>query len=694
MALSAKFVSPALKAVMAHKPERTLMSDTEGAYVPVVMRVTSDQSVEALKAMGVVIWHERDDLAIGSVPVDLLAEVADSGWIYDIDSSECSVPEMDKGSVSVGLDKIRSGCDLNRDYTGKGVVVGFSDIGFDPGHVNFRRVDGSHRTVKLSHYDGHNGLRQVAEGEAEVARWTTDRVDKYHATHVCGIMAGSAPGSPYDGVARDAEIVGTTSSMYDAEILAGIEDVVRYARSQGKPAVVNLSLSSMTGPHDGTQLFNEYIDKLGSESIICVSAGNEAENHYVVSKRLTEDDNSAATAFIEAWEWTGFHVEGVVDFWSDNREPLSPELLIIDESTFSISDALPLPVGEVIVASREYADEYPGSVVLEEFDRLFSGVVMVFGEVNPLNDRYNVYVEMDFSPRKQETPKGWSDTWLGLRLSGKAGTLVQGYASQSIHMSRKAPELLNGEGAGSINDIATARKVISVGAYSSRDRVTDLDGKECVFPRFEEEQIGYFSSYGTTVDGRKLPLVSAPGAPVVSSISSVYLDNGGTFSPMVYKQHFMGKDYFWVPESGTSMSSPLVAGGVALWLEADPSLKVEDVQEILRRSSPLPSYATDPRWGCGKFDMYAGLRMVLEESGLENVKPSVAPTVERVGDRLRVLSHGDRPVVCALYDISGCLIERRESLRVEMDLGGLTPGVYLLEVRFGDSQREIVKLMR
>ncbi|MEE0979757.1 MAG: S8 family serine peptidase, partial [Muribaculaceae bacterium] len=161
-----------------------------------------------------------------------------------------------------------------------------------------------------------------------------------------------------------------------------------------------------------------------------------------------------------------------------------------------------------------------------------------------------------------------------------------------------------------------------------------------------------------------------------------------------YKQHFMGKDYFWVPESGTSMSSPLVAGGVALWLEADPSLKVEDVQEILRRSSPLPSYATDPRWGCGKFDMYAGLRMVLEESGLENVKPSVAPTVERVGDRLRVLSHGDRPVVCALYDISGCLIERRESLRVEMDLGGLTPGVYLLEVRFGDSQREIVKLMR
>ena len=30
----------------------------------------------------------------------------------------------------------------------------------------------------------------------------------------------------------------------------------------------------------------------------------------------------------------------------------------------------------------------------------------------------------------------------------------------------------------------------------------------------------------------------------------------------------------------------------------------------------------------------------------------------------------------------------------EMDLGGLTPGVYLLEVRFGDSQREIVKLMR
>ncbi len=42
---------------------------------------------------------------------------------------------------------------------------------------------------------------------------------------------------------------------------------------------------------------------------------------------------------------------------------------------------------------------------------------------------------------------------------------------------------------------------------------------------------------------------------------------------------------YWKQEVGTSMSTPFVAGSIALWLEANPDLNVNDVKEIIRKTA-------------------------------------------------------------------------------------------------------------
>jgi hypothetical protein len=66
--------------------------------------------------------------------------------------------------------------------------------------------------------------------------------------------------------------------------------------------------------------------------------------------------------------------------------------------------------------------------------------------------------------------------------------------------------------------------------------------------------------------------------------------------------------------SGTSMSCPHIAGIVALMLQADPSLPISKVREILRRSA-LHDSETGPdwnvTWGAGKVSASGAVRTVL-----------------------------------------------------------------------------------
>ena len=145
---------------------------------------------------------------------------------------------------------------------------------------------------------------------------------------------------------------------------------------------------------------------------------------------------------------------------------------------------------------------------------------------------------------------------------------------------------------------------------------------------------------------------------------------------------------------GTSMSAPVVAGSVAQWLEADPTLTGKDVLDILAETSDVDdAVRRNPvRWGAGKFNAAAGLRRVLERSTAVS-GPSVdadgRPLITYSNGEITVMHAGAPAVECAVYDMRGQQIMRRvaEGSLLTLSTEGLAGGIYV--VRSGVSSRKI-----
>ena len=88
------------------------------------------------------------------------------------------------------------------------------------------------------------------------------------------------------------------STLEDTDILNGIKYVFNYADSIDKPAVVNISLNTSYGPHDGTSLFDQAIDAmLGKGKILVGSIGNDAKNKTHASMELNNAETPVLTFF-------------------------------------------------------------------------------------------------------------------------------------------------------------------------------------------------------------------------------------------------------------------------------------------------------------------------------------------------------------------------------------------------------------
>jgi subtilisin family serine protease len=77
-------------------------------------------------------------------------------------------------------------------------------------------------------------------------------------------------------------------------------------------------------------------------------------------------------------------------------------------------------------------------------------------------------------------------------------------------------------------------------------------------------------------------------------------------------------------QTGTSMAAPAVAGTIALWMQADPTLTTERIKDIIAHSSRQPdSELTYPNnlYGHGEINAYKGLTYLLDQYvGIEEVK--------------------------------------------------------------------------
>ena len=665
----------------------------ESPYTPSILIVDSDDDIVALEAKGVIVWHKRADMVLCAVPKSesTLLKVKGGGGSS---KPRRALPTMDYARAYFGADKIHSGESLPRPYSGKGVVVGFCDTGFDPNHIAFLDDTGMSRVKRLVYYNEPEGERKVMDDPREIADWSSDSDLEWHGTHVANTIAGGYRGNGYYGMAPDAEIVGCTSKFYDAGILAACEDIVDYAKSVGKPAVINLSLGSYNGPHDGSSLFCRYLDLLAEDAIVCLSSGNEGakEGHYRTA--FSKDYPSHRTRFTSS-DWLQFDFVGATDVWSHDDRPVSVRLAIYDAEADK-----EYYLGEYIDADEPF-NKKVNFEDIPELAGIFTGNIEFNGYVSPLNGRWVTEVEYDSHTEiGMESVGGkWARYELGLEFKAEEGVVADMFSSQSGCWFRQwwgwnAPDTDM-----SVSDLCTGKNTISVGMYSFRNTYPQLDGETVTTPR----SIGYVhpsSSYGVFDDGRVYPLTVGPGDIMISACNSAYIKARPDKIPTMQAQtEANGKTYYWVACNGTSMSCPFTAGTIACWLEAAPNLTVSDVQRILRQTNSH-EYAnpSDPRHGYGWLNPYEGIKYVIADAGVltPGTSDAGAPGVVVSGGVVEVFNPGCRALSVEIFSVNGAMVRSFTDVRdpvCRFDISSLAQGAYIVRLSAPDSAAKSVKFI-
>lgn len=654
------------------------------SYIAIVLQLESEEApVPSFAA----VLSRRGDLAAVSVPQSRLDELLSAPGVLRMESGVCAVPVMDEARKMCGLQQI---LDMPGHYRGRNVAVGFTDIGFDPNHVNFHANDGSSRVRRLVNYRGSALLPDRLTSAAEITSWTTDDDANWHATHVGGILAGSYEANGYYGVAPEAHIVATTSPLDAGYLLAGCEEVVAYAREQGVPAVINMSIASSVGSHDGTSLFNRYLQRVADDAVVCVSAGNSGYKWTgCIPFTATPEKPKVQALFRECPFSTPYEAKGIADMWSLTDRPFSVRILIydaLDKKFVGSIDTHDFTAGETqtVAATPDMAPAY-GITPDETLAKYFASArVVLSSEVNPYNNRFNSVLSFEWRNRPEPEGVTTGHYWLGIEVTPAQGETVRMFASDRIQFMRPGteydPEFSN---AWSINDLACGDGIMAVGAVTSRVKWPS-DGEEYVAgPAESVGKVAEFSSFATLDNGKVLPDICAPGAAVVSSISTPYVNaNHGTdgFCSVVTAG---GRKNYWRNASGTSMSSPYTAGVFALMFEANPDLTPAEAIDIVSRTAIAPP-DNDKRWGHGMLDAYAAVKAALEATGIRGIGADIDTPADIVGAGngiWTVRGYGMPVADVAVHDMQGRAVSPRITPGADtatIDMNHLPAAIYLV----------------
>lgn len=465
--------------------------------------------------------------------------------------------------------------------TGRGTVVGIVDWGLDVGHPDFRRPDGSTRVLALWDQRGRHADSPEPWGYGRVH--TREHVDKAlrdprpnhrlgypihpagrpqpgtHGTHVASIAAGNGRGGGPMGMAPEADLVfvhlsqGRTGGLGDlgdsVRILEAIDFVFRAAGD--RPAVVNLSVGSQGGSHDGLSAVEMALDAAVLSRpgrAVIQSTGN-----YFGTRAAAAEVLRPGEAWTLQWRvYPGDRTHNELEVWYPGSDVLRVGVVAPDGSSVAV-----VPLGEQ--ADLTVNGELVGRLYHRRQD--------------PNNGDHHV----DCLLRADAPPGVW-------RIDLEAIDVVDGRCRAWIERDSPKPpnqSVFDAQQAtpfGTVGTIANGLRPIAVGAFD---------------PHGPGHPLGSFSSAGPTRDGRQKPDLVAEG------VASLAARSGDTD---------VGRGL--TRKSGTSMAAPVVTGAVACMFEAAPlPLTIADTRSILLGTA-RPRGGDDPRRvGSGSLDALAAVEL-------------------------------------------------------------------------------------
>lgn len=620
-------------------------------------------TADDLRERGIDVLMVKGDIALIEVAYADAEAISASEGVRSMSLQRPLSTRMDVARAEQGVDQAHAGItDADgtvHTYTGRNVVTGIVDQGVDPHHINFRYANGEYRISYLAHLrynKAGNGMAEDHYNYQTLHTFTTDAPNGYHGTHTMGIMAGSYngpvtvanpwqnPGVPeqptyrteeckFYGVAPQADLAVSCGDLADGFVAYGMQYILDYAEYAQRPLVYNLSLGSNAGPHDPNSTMARFLNLMGQEAIICISAGNEGDLKIGLNKTFAEGDTTFKT-FIYPFAYKYDPAVpnsqtiryGSVSLYSNDSTPFQFRAVLYNKKR-NYRAALNMPVvgdgiGTYYCSSEDYRVAETDVVGDPTFVKAYQGYVGVGAMRDEETGRY--YAMIDYYVINAASNLS-EDYMLGFEVVGRPGQRIDCYGDGMTTWmdSYGVAGFTDGSCNGSISDMAVAPNLIVVGSYNTRNSWLCLDGGTSRYDGagFMPGYVSGFSSFGTLPDGRNLPTVCAPGSAIISSVSWPYASQMSeqerlySFSAM---QQADGRVNYWKQEVGTSMSSPFVAGSIALWLEANPQLTVDSVKAIIARTSTVDAQvlaADDPvRWGAGKFNAIAGLKEAIRMS--------------------------------------------------------------------------------
>lgn len=690
--MQAQVLSPNTEAFLLQPAATRQTFGTDSAAVPThieaFVEVEDDSATAALRSLGVIVYRERGGILTASIPVAILREAARVKGVKRIEMGSPVRPRMDRVRQLTGADILHKAQNGLRAFTGRDVVVGIIDGGFEYTHLAFYTEDGSQLRVKRvwnqnsrvgrspQGYDYGSELTDPQEMRA--ARG--DIYSTYHGTHVTGIAAGADHRSKYYGMAPEADIVMVAYSDNNVHIANAIEYIFDYAESVGKPCVINMSLGSHFGPHDGTSMLDRYIESAtGPGRIVVGACGNEAEINLHAGKTFTAADTTLRTMLSFS---NNANKRAVVDIWGSVGSNMKVKGVIVDNLKGRIVAETP-----VINTAALTGD------VQMSFDATSTGANCSFtlvGQADNTNGRPNVYVQC-------EAREVMENRKLGIVVIGAPGESADMWnCTYENFINAGKASWTAGDNAYTVGEVGgTGRSIISVGSYDQKHQFTTLDGGTVTVDHMNAiGDISIFSSHGPTLDGRMKPDVTAPGMLVISAASQyVVVPDNATAATM----DDSGNTYYYAYEAGTSMASPAVAGGIALWLEACPTLTPDEVRTLIGSSAMHDAFTGDAPgnvWGYGKFNAEAGIRNILTGIGQTTSALGLRMSYDPSSSLLRVYS-GGTPVALHIYNMAGQPVLQRQGLAdgSTVALSSLARGLYVVTIE-GAGLRRTVKIVR
>lgn len=630
------------------------------------------------------------NIHIADIPIDRLAPFSLDARVLRVEARPTGKLLLDTVARCVNATPIYEGLRLPQAYTGRGVVVGLMDVGFDLTHPTFRNADVTSRicrfwdmlstdTVGSSLYVGRD---YVTPEEILSLGHSRDGLDQTHGTHTAGIAAGNGYASPYRGLAPESDIclvanaVSDNAALIDSALLSrytfatdalGFKYLFDYARVQRQPCVVSFSEGSTQDFWGYDQLYYEMLgDLLGPGRIMVVAAGNQGHVKSWFSKPAGSEPLGMFVS----------HDDQLMMLTLKSDADFCLRLVAYPDDAPADTLLIPLSAGSASVAATAYSLTGLDSVVVEPYPNGY--------------DSLETCYDLSFCSAAKQIG---TQVPLSVEVLANDGEVTCWRVNGDWTTNALNPRLEAGETTHNILSPASAPRIICVGATTHRDSICNLNGQWKHYWLAEHGRRTPFSSVGPTFDGRTKPDVMAPGNNIISSYSSYYLENHPTAGDVAWDvSHFEyeGRTYAWNSNTGTSMSCPVVAGIIALWLEAKPDLTPEDVLGVISRTSRRPDGAlTYPNneYGYGEIDAYRGLLDILGLDGIDGLSASHTPAaVSFAQGVLRVVL--SEPLAAAfslrVYSLDGRLRQQVSfpsgQRAYECSLAGLPAGVYAVQL--------------